>query len=93
MVYMGMVDMARQAPNVQRMRLLGAEVRAVELAQDRIAVIRAEYRQQLAAGREPTAAFDAAMAALLTLNVTYPEAASFPSVAPTLVYDALSGYP
>ncbi len=29
-VYMGAVDMARQAPNVQRMRLLGAEVRAVE---------------------------------------------------------------
>jgi tryptophan synthase beta chain len=29
-VYMGTVDMARQAPNVQRMRLLGAEVRAVE---------------------------------------------------------------
>ncbi len=28
-VYMGEVDMARQAPNVQRMRLLGAEVRAV----------------------------------------------------------------
>ncbi len=29
-VYMGAVDMQRQAPNVQRMRLLGAEVRAVE---------------------------------------------------------------
>ena len=29
-VYMGTDDMARQAPNVQRMRLLGAEVRAVE---------------------------------------------------------------
>lgn len=29
-VYMGSVDMARQQPNVQRMRLLGAEVRAVE---------------------------------------------------------------
>jgi tryptophan synthase beta chain len=29
-VYMGSVDMARQAPNVFRMRLLGAEVRAVE---------------------------------------------------------------
>ncbi len=28
-VYMGEVDMARQAPNVQRMRLLGAEVRPV----------------------------------------------------------------
>jgi gamma-glutamyltranspeptidase/glutathione hydrolase len=33
-------------------------------------------------------AFDAGMAALLALNVTYPEAASFPSIAPTLVYDA-----
>lgn len=33
-------------------------------------------------------AFDAAMAALLALNVTYPEAASFPSIAPTLIYDA-----
>ena len=33
-------------------------------------------------------AFDAAMAALLALNVTYPEAASFPSVAPTLLYHA-----
>ena len=29
-VYMGSEDMARQAPNVQRMRLLGAEVRAVD---------------------------------------------------------------
>ena len=29
-VYMGTVDMARQAPNVFRMRLLGAEVRAVD---------------------------------------------------------------
>src|SRR4029434_10611953 len=29
-VYMGSEDMARQAPNVERMRLLGAEVRAVE---------------------------------------------------------------
>jgi tryptophan synthase beta chain len=29
-VYMGTEDMARQAPNVQRMRLLGAEVRAVD---------------------------------------------------------------
>ena len=28
-VYMGEVDMARQSPNVERMRLLGAEVRAV----------------------------------------------------------------
>lgn len=33
-------------------------------------------------------AFDSGMAALLALNVTYPEAASFPSVAPTLIYDA-----
>ncbi len=29
-VYMGSEDMARQAPNVRRMRLLGAEVRAVD---------------------------------------------------------------
>ena len=29
-VYMGEVDMRRQAPNVERMRMLGAEVRAVE---------------------------------------------------------------
>jgi len=29
-VYMGSEDMARQAPNVKRMRLLGAEVRAVD---------------------------------------------------------------
>jgi tryptophan synthase beta chain len=29
-IYMGTIDMARQAPNVQRMRLLGAEVRGVE---------------------------------------------------------------
>jgi gamma-glutamyltranspeptidase/glutathione hydrolase len=36
-------------------------------------------------------AFDAGMAALLALNVTYPEAASFPSIAPTLVYDAERG--
>jgi len=33
-------------------------------------------------------AFDAGMAALLALNVTYPEAASFPSIAPTIIYDA-----
>jgi tryptophan synthase beta chain len=30
-VYMGTVDMARQAPNVQRMQLLGAEVRGVDI--------------------------------------------------------------
>ena len=30
MIYMGTVDMERQAPNVARMRLLGAEVEAVE---------------------------------------------------------------
>ena len=29
-VYMGAVDIARQAPNVERMKLLGAEVRSVE---------------------------------------------------------------
>jgi len=29
-VYMGRLDMARQAPNVQRMRILGAEVRGVD---------------------------------------------------------------
>ncbi len=33
-------------------------------------------------------AFDAGMAALLVLNVTIPEAASFPCVAPTMIYDA-----
>lgn len=36
-------------------------------------------------------AVDAAVAALLVLNVTNGEAASFPSVAPTLVYDNKSG--
>jgi gamma-glutamyltranspeptidase/glutathione hydrolase len=36
-------------------------------------------------------AFDAGMAALLALNVTYPEAASFPSIAPTMIYDAEKG--
>ena len=36
-------------------------------------------------------AVDAAVAALLALNVTYGEAASFPGVAPVLVYDAKSG--
>jgi gamma-glutamyltranspeptidase/glutathione hydrolase len=36
-------------------------------------------------------AFDAAVAALLVLNVTYGEAASFPSVAPMLVHDGSSG--
>jgi len=36
-------------------------------------------------------AFDAGMAALLALNVTYPEAASFPSIAPTIIYDAATG--
>ncbi|MDR0586530.1 MAG: gamma-glutamyltransferase, partial [Treponema sp.] len=36
-------------------------------------------------------AFDAAMAALLTLNVTFSQAASFPGVAPILIYDAQSG--
>jgi gamma-glutamyltranspeptidase / glutathione hydrolase len=36
-------------------------------------------------------AVDAAVAALLTLNVTFGEAASFPSVAPVLVYDARQG--
>jgi gamma-glutamyltranspeptidase/glutathione hydrolase len=33
-------------------------------------------------------AFDAAVAALLVLNVTFGEAASFPSIAPLLIYDA-----
>lgn len=36
-------------------------------------------------------AFDASVAALLVLNVTNGEAASFPSVAPTLIYDKKSG--
>ncbi|MDF3818744.1 gamma-glutamyltransferase family protein [Leptospira sp. 96542] len=36
-------------------------------------------------------AFDASVAALLVLNVTNGEAASFPSVAPTLVYSAKNG--
>ncbi|MGB5312477.1 MAG: gamma-glutamyltransferase [Polyangiales bacterium] len=36
-------------------------------------------------------AFDAAVAGLLVLNVTYGEAASFPSIAPLLVWDAAVG--
>ena len=36
-------------------------------------------------------AFDASMAAMLTLNVTFNQAASFPSVAPILLYHAESG--
>ncbi len=36
-------------------------------------------------------AVDAAVAALLAVNVTYGEAASFPSVAPILIYDARTG--
>ncbi len=36
-------------------------------------------------------AFDAAAAALLMLNVTYGEAASFPGVAPLVLYDASTG--
>jgi gamma-glutamyltranspeptidase / glutathione hydrolase len=36
-------------------------------------------------------AVDAAVAGMLVLNVTYGEAASFPGVAPVLVYDAASG--
>lgn len=36
-------------------------------------------------------AFDASVAALLVLNVTNGEAASFPSVAPTLIYEKKSG--
>ena len=36
-------------------------------------------------------AFDASMAAMLTLNVTFNQAASFPSVAPILIYNAESG--
>ncbi|MDR0530880.1 MAG: gamma-glutamyltransferase [Oscillospiraceae bacterium] len=36
-------------------------------------------------------AFDAAMAALLALNVTFPQAASFPGVAPILLYNAKTG--
>ncbi|MGW5386258.1 tryptophan synthase subunit beta [Nocardia sp. NPDC003963] len=35
-IYMGAVDMERQRPNVTRMRLLGAEVRAVETGKRRI---------------------------------------------------------
>ena len=33
-------------------------------------------------------AFDAAVAGLLVLNVTFGEAASFPSIAPLMIYDA-----
>lgn len=36
-------------------------------------------------------AFDAAVSALLVLNVTHGEAASFPSVAPLVVFDAAAG--
>lgn len=36
-------------------------------------------------------AFDGAMSALLTLNVTFSQAASFPGVAPILIYDAEIG--
>lgn len=36
-------------------------------------------------------AYDASVAALLGLNVTFGEAASFPGVAPTLIYDSSSG--
>ncbi|MCR9096634.1 MAG: gamma-glutamyltransferase [bacterium] len=36
-------------------------------------------------------AFDAAVAGLLVLNVTFGEAASFPSIAPLLVWDATAG--
>jgi gamma-glutamyltranspeptidase/glutathione hydrolase len=36
-------------------------------------------------------AFDAAVAGLLVLNVTYGEAASFPGIAPLLVWDAATG--
>jgi gamma-glutamyltranspeptidase/glutathione hydrolase len=36
-------------------------------------------------------AFDAAVAGLLVLNVTYGEAASFPSIAPLLIWDAATG--
>ncbi len=36
-------------------------------------------------------AFDASMSALLTLNVTFCQAASFPGVAPILIYDADKG--
>ena len=36
-------------------------------------------------------AFDAAVAGLLVLNVTYGEAASFPGIAPLLVWDAAAG--
>jgi len=36
-------------------------------------------------------AYDAAVAALLMLNVTNGEAASFPSIAPTMIYDAANG--
>ncbi len=36
-------------------------------------------------------AVDAAVAGLLVLNVTFGEAASFPSIAPVLVWDASAG--
>ena len=36
-------------------------------------------------------AYDAAMAAMLSLNVTFNQAASFPSVAPILMYNADTG--
>ncbi|MBW2509138.1 MAG: gamma-glutamyltransferase, partial [Deltaproteobacteria bacterium] len=36
-------------------------------------------------------AFDAAVAGLLVLNVTYGEAASFPGIAPLLIWEAAAG--
>ena len=41
--------------------------------------------------REGGNAFDAAMGAMLSLNVTFNQAASFPSVAPILLYNASTG--
>lgn len=41
--------------------------------------------------REGGNAYDAAMGALLSLNVTFNQAASFPSVAPILMYNAATG--
>lgn len=59
-------------------------------AQDYMVVAGTPWAAQAAADVLDTGgnAFDAAVAALLVLNVTFGEAASFPGIAPLLIYDA-----
>ncbi len=67
--------------------------RPMVVAEDYVVAAGTPWATDAAAGilEQGGNAYDAAAAALLMLNVTHGEAASFPSIAPLMIYDAASG--